>query len=305
MAMSRGSVSVSVGVAVAVFLTAAGISRPARGVAPAGAAHERRVLDGPWSFHRVTPRKDPPEPWLPATVPGCVHTDLFANGKIGDPFYRLNEKDQQWIDRESWEYRTILRADAALLSHARVELVFAGLDTFAEVFVNGQTVLFADNMFRSWRADVKARLRAGDNVIVVRFRSPIEQVQGAYRALGYRLPAANDQSAEMVSMWARKAPYHYGWDWGPRFVTSGIWRPVTLETWSEARIDDVQIFQNRLDGAAADLTVKVRIAAASAARARLAVRVAGGAVLAQTDVDVPAGVHDWALPVRIERPELW
>ena len=109
----------------------------------------------------------------------------------------------------------------------------------------------------------------------------------------------------MVSMWARKAPYHYGWDWGPRFVTSGIWRPVTLETWSEARIDDVQIFQNRLDAAAADLTVKVRIAAASASRARLAVRIAGGAVLAQTDVDVPAGVHDWALPVRIERPELW
>ena len=183
--------------------------------------------------------------------------------------------------------------------------MFAGLDTFAEVFVNGQTVLFADNMFRSWRADVKAQLHAGDNVIVVRFRSPIEQVQGAYRALGYRLPAANDQAPEMVSMWARKAPYHYGWDWGPRFVTSGIWRPVTLETWDEARIDDVQIFQNRLDAAAADLTVKVRIAAASAGRARLAIRIAGGAVLAQTDVDVPAGVHDWALPVRIERPELW
>jgi beta-mannosidase len=301
----RGSRGSAVGVGVGVFLAAAGMCTPARADAPASVAHERRALDGPWSFHRVTPRKDSPEPWLPATVPGCVHTDLFANGKIGDPFYRLNEKDQQWIDRESWEYRTILHADAALLGHARVELVFAGLDTFAEVFVNGQTVLFADNMFRSWRADVKAQLHAGDNVVVVRFRSPIEQVQGSYRALGYRLPAANDQSQEMVSMWARKAPYHYGWDWGPRFVTSGIWRPVALETWDQARIDDVQIFQNRLDAAAADLTVKVRIAAASAGRARLAVRIAGGAVLAQADVDVPAGVHDWALPARIERPELW
>ena len=204
--MSCRSVGVSVGVGVAVLCAANTAPAIAHAEGAATGAHERRVLDGPWSFHRVTPRKDPPEPWLPATVPGCVHTDLFANGKIGDPFYRLNEKDQQWIDRESWEYRTILRADVALLSHARVELVFAGLDTFAEVFVNGQTVLFADNMFRSWRADVKAQLHAGDNVIVVRFRSPIEQVQGAYRALGYRLPAANDQSQEMVSMWARKAP---------------------------------------------------------------------------------------------------
>ncbi len=151
---------VGVGVGVGVFLAALSVPASAHAegsvAAPPPAAHERRLLDGPWSFHRVTPRKDPPEPWLPATVPGCVHTDLFANGKIGDPFYRLNEKDQQWIDRESWEYRTILRADAALLAHARVELVFAGLDTFAEVFVNGQSVLFADNMFRSWRADVKA-----------------------------------------------------------------------------------------------------------------------------------------------------
>ncbi len=130
-------------------------------------------------------------------------------------------------------------------------------------------------------------------------------MQGAYRDLGYRLPAANDQGSEMVSMWARKAPYHYGWDWGPRFVTSGIWRPVALETWEQARIDDVQIFQNRLDAAAADLTAKVRLAATTAGRAHIAIRIAGGATLAQADVEVPAGVHDWALPVRIEKPELW
>jgi beta-mannosidase len=268
-------------------------------------ARQHRPLDGPWSFHRVTPRKDAPEPWLPATVPGCVHTDLLANGKIGDPFFRLNEKDQQWIDRESWEYRTVVRVDREMLARARAELVFAGLDTFAEVFVNGQTVLFANNMFRSWRADVKAALHAGDNVVVVRFRSPIEQVQGAYRDLGYRLPAANDQAPEMVSMWARKAPYHYGWDWGPRFVTSGIWRPVALETWDDARIDDVQLFQKRLDAAAADLTVKVRVVAAASGRARIAVAVAGGAPLAQADVELALGSNDLSLPVRIDRPELW
>ena len=134
--------------------------------------HERIALSGPWSFRRVTHAGSPEEAWLPATVPGCVHTDLLANGKIGDPFYRLNEKDQQWIEHESWEYRSNLRIEPATLAHEHVELVFAGLDTFAEVLVNGAPVLRADNMFRSWRIDVKAHLKAGDNLLVVRFRSP-------------------------------------------------------------------------------------------------------------------------------------
>jgi beta-mannosidase len=277
----------------------------AGGAGETGAPTLRQALDGPWSFRKVTGQDAPPDPWLPATVPGCVHTDLLANGKIGDPFYRLNEKDLQWIERESWEYRTTLRVDGAALARDRVELVFAGLDTFAEVFVNGVSVLWANNMFRTWRVDVKERLVAGDNRVVVRFRSPILQVKPAYDHLGYRLPAVNDQASEMVSMWARKAPYHYGWDWGPRLVTSGIWRSVALESWETARLDDVQVHQDRLDPAAAELTIKARVMATRPGRARLTVGIAGGALLAHRDVDLVPGRNDVALSVRIQRPELW
>jgi beta-mannosidase len=299
---SRMARSLSAAVLVALGAPAASLVAAAPGP---GSGREARALAGPWTFRKVTAQSAPPEPWLPATVPGCVHTDLFASGKIGDPFYRLNEKDQQWIEHESWEYRTVIEVDGAALAHDRAELAFAGLDTFAEVFVNGASVLWATNMFRSWRVDVKSHLRPGSNVVVVRFRSPIEEVKPAYNHLGYRLPAVNDQSPEMVSMWARKAPYHYGWDWGPRFVTSGIWRKVTLELWDEARLDDVQLFQNRLDAAAADLTVKARVVAARAGRARLTAAIAGGAALAQVEVNLEPGVNEVALPVRIERPELW
>jgi beta-mannosidase len=283
---------------------AIGNQAAAQGAAGAGARDER-ALSGGWTFRKVTPKDAPPDPWLPATVPGCVHTDLYANGKIGDPFYRLNEKDQQWIDRESWEYRTTFRLDGAALARERADLVFHGLDTYAEVFVNGATVLWANNMFRTWRADVKAHLVAGENVVVVRFRSPIRQVKPAYDALGYHLPAANDQAEEMVSMWSRKAPYHYGWDWGPRFVTSGIWRPVALELWDEARIDDLQVFQGHLDAAAADLTVKARVVATRAGRARLSVALADGAALGEATVDLVGGPNQIAVPVRIAHPELW
>ncbi len=273
--------------------------------ASASAAPTGRELNSGWSFRKVAHAGKPDEAWLPATVPGCVHTDLLAAGKIGDPFFRLNEKDQQWIENEAWEYRTTVAVDAATLARDRVELVFAGLDTYADVSVNGVSVLTADNMFRSWRADVKSRLKAGDNVIVVRFASPIAKVKPAYDALGYKLPAANDQAKEMVSMWTRKAPYHYGWDWGPRFVTAGIWRPVTLEAWDVARLDDVQIFQTKLDAGAADLGVVARVVAARPGRARVTIAVAGGPVLGEANTTLIAGANDLKLGARIIKPELW
>jgi beta-mannosidase len=268
----------------------------------------RSEITGGWTFRKV-PRQGAPsaeEGWLPAKVPGCVHTDLMAAGKIGDPFYRLNEKDQQWIENEAWEYRTTLPVDAATLARDRVELVFAGLDTFADVFVNGAQVLSADNMFRSWRADVKAKLKPGDNQILVRFASPIARVKPAYDKLGYKLPAANDQGKEMVSMWARKAPYHYGWDWGPRFVTSGIWRPVALEAWDEARLDDAQVFQNKLEaGKVAELGIIARVVAGKAGKARVTVAQPGGPTLGHADVTLKPGVNDVKLGARIDKPELW
>ena len=272
-----------------------------------------RELSSGWTFRKAARPGAAPtqaqtqteDPWLPATVPGCVHTDLLAAGKIADPFFRLNEKDQQWIENEAWEYRTTVAVDAATLARDRVELVFAGLDTYAEVFVNGASVLTADNMFRSWRADVKARLRSGDNLIVVRFASPIAKVKPAYDALGYKLPAANDQAKDMVSMWTRKAPYHYGWDWGPRFVTAGIWRPVALDAWDGARLDDAQIFQTKLDAGAADLGVTARVVAARAGRARVTIGIAGGPTLGEANATLKAGVNDLKLGARIVKPELW
>jgi beta-mannosidase len=265
----------------------------------------RHELVGPWYFRQVAGADKPPEGWLPATVPGCVHTDLLDAKRIGDPFHRLNEKDQQWIEHQSWEYGLRIEVDAATVAREHVDLVFAGLDTHAEVFVNGVSVLAANNMFRTWRVDVKPQLRPGFNIVVVRFRSPIAAVQASYDHLGYKLPAANDQGQEMVSMWSRKAPYHYGWDWGPRFVTSGIWRPVTLEAWDGARLDDVQVFQDKLDAGAAELTIKVRVVAARAGQAHVAVVADGKIALAAADLHLEPGTNEVALRGRLEHPDLW
>ncbi|AFC29526.1 glycoside hydrolase family 2 sugar binding protein [Paenibacillus mucilaginosus 3016] len=248
------------------------------------------------------------EHWLPAAVPGCVHTDLLRNGKIEDPFYGTNEKRLQWIDKEDWEYRTSFAASPEQLSRANVELVFDGLDTYADVTLNGQPILSADNMFRSWRADVKELLQE-ENTLRVRFRSPIQEDLPKLRALGYALPAANDQSEagglgdEKVSVFARKAPYHYGWDWGPRFVTSGIWKDVRLESWSGIRIRDFHIRQDQVTAEAARLTALVEVETDEAWSGELRVSAEGRQW--SRDVRLEAGSHTVQLAAELESPRLW
>lgn len=220
----------------------------------------RRELSPFWQF-----REAGSGDWLPATVPGIVHTDLLANGKIPDPFFRTNERDLQWIDKKDWEYRTILDIDADTLAYDHLELCFAGLDTYADVFLNDALVFSADNMFRRWTADIKAHARAGQNDLRVLLRSPIHEGLKKLASLGFDLPAVVDWSEigglgdKKIGMFTRKAGYHYGWDWGPRFVTSGIWRNVELRAWNGARISDLHIVQNSLSPDMADLTAVFEI----------------------------------------------
>jgi beta-mannosidase len=260
---------------------------------------------GPWTFREVNVAarfKD----WMPAVVPGCVHTDLLRGKKIPDPFVGTNEKDLQWIEKSDWEYRSSFVADEPLLAHERVELVWNGLDTFAEVFVNGVSVLRADNMFRTWRVDVRKQLVKGPNNVLVRFRSPITFVRPSYDKLGYRLPAINDQATDMVSMFARKAPYHYGWDWGPRFVTSGIWRPVTVEAWDGARLDDVQVVQRDLTDARARLGVVATVQATRAGKAKVTVTSADGAAPPVTvEAALVPGPNRVTAELVVDKPQRW
>ena len=257
--------------------------------------HKSKVVLGSWKFKAAGE-----EGWLPASVPGCVHTDLLKNGRISDPFYGTNERDLQWIDKQDWEYITEFSADAGLAVAEHAELVFDGLDTYAYVYLNGRLLIRADNMFRVWRADVKSLLRSSGNELRVYFRSPVNEDLPKLEKLGYALPAPNDDSAigglgdKKISMFARKAPYHYGWDWGPRFVTSGIWREARLECWSDTKIADVFIRQDKVNAEAAQLTAIVEFEV-------------GGTIIPSTqNTDKTARVRvtcengQWEVPARLE-----
>ncbi|WP_342481128.1 glycoside hydrolase family 2 protein [Paenibacillus sp. FSL L8-0340] len=258
-----------------------------------------------WEF-----RASGDETWLPAVVPGTVHTDLLRNGLISQPFYGKNEHELQWIDKKDWEYRSKLRLEEEWQSLAITELVFAGLDTYADVFVNNVHALSADNMFRAWTVNVKGLLVAGDNEILVKFRSVVKEDLPKLTQLGYDLPAPNDQSElgglqeQRISVFARKAPYHYGWDWGPRFLTSGIWREAVLQGRDAAAITDLYIRQNEVKREEARLTAVVEIEAPQACEGMLRITTANGQECMQA-VSAPSGKHTVEIDIVVDQPELW
>jgi beta-mannosidase len=245
------------------------------------------------------------ESWYAATVPGCVHTDLLANKLIDDPFYRDNEQKQQWIGKTDWEYQTAFTVTPDTLKREHLDLVFEGLDTYADVYLNEMPLLKADNMFRTWRVDVKRALKPGNNILRVRFRSPVNEILPVMAKLKYQLPASNDQG-EKTSPYTRKAPYQYGWDWGPRFVTSGIWRPVTLEAWDKARVNDLQIVTNSISSDAARLTANVEIEADASSKAKVVLKnLTDKSLASEKEISLNKGVNRVSLDFTVLHPQLW
>jgi beta-mannosidase len=231
-----------------------------------------------------------------------VHLDLLANKKIPDPFFRDSEAKLQWIEKESWEYRLSFEVTPALLGRSHVDLVFDGLDGAAEVSVNGARLLSAGNSFRVWRVSAKAHLHAGKNLLSVVFPSPIKAAAEA---------AASDpwqpKTKTEAKTYLRKPAYEYGWDWGPRFVLSGIWRPVRIEAWDKLRIADFAIRQRDVSREVAHLDAEVEVEAASAGPAKVSVQYSdnGRPVTEIATVSVHAGRNAIDLPIEIRQPKLW
>ena len=269
-------------------------------------------LNSAWEFHQLisgatveSANSAVPDAsqWHPATVPGCVHLDLLNNKLIPDPFYRDNEAKLQWIENADWEYRTTIQATPALLAQKNIDLVFEGLDAHAQVYLNDKLVLTADNMFREWRVNVKDVLKAGANSLRIVFPSPIK-IANEIAAKDPWQPRTHVEPKTYV----RKAAYEYGWDWGPRFVTSGVWRPARLEAWDNARVSNVHIRQLDVSSSVAHLLAEVEVTAATSGNATVSVEYtlgSGKAIGTARSVQLQDGVNRIALPIDIANPSLW
>jgi beta-mannosidase len=289
--------------------------------APAIAAPKATIsLDQGWQV-RIDPadtqaiREHPrAASWLRATVPGSVQQDLMAAGIVPDPFIDKNEAAIQWAGLTGWEYRTTIAVTPALLARDHLDLVFDGLDTFATVLVNGRPLLSADNAHRRWRADAKPLLHSGANELLVRFVSSIRKLQPMVLAEAHPLPGEYDSAfgdepkGKQTSPYIRKPKYQYGWDWAPRIVSIGLWKPARLEAWDDARVDNLRIEQEALNDSEGRLLARTSIAAdrASAAKVRIDVTDPDGRRQSVTrDVALAPGINEVAVPISIARPQRW
>ncbi|UOK43557.1 MULTISPECIES: glycosyl hydrolase 2 galactose-binding domain-containing protein [Flavobacterium] len=240
-----------------------------------------------WKF-----RKEGDAKWSQASVPGTVHTDLLRNKMIPDPFFGANEKELQWIENEDWEYETSFTVSAKDSESENIELQFDGLDTYAEVFLNGKSVLKADNMFRTWKVEVKNYLKQGENKLQVVFQSAVKKGKKAAKNLPYTLPGDE-------KIFSRKAQYQYGWDWGPRFVTAGIWKKVQLHFWNSATIENIKYEQKSLTDEKAELIFDVVVNSQKAANYQLTINEKSVAFLLKN------GKNNLKIGYEIRNPKRW
>jgi beta-mannosidase len=288
--------------------------------APAVAQVQVQPLDQGWQVrlapasHTAAKAHLDATAWLDAQVPGSVQMDLRRAGRIADPYWRNNEARLQWIGLADWDYRLRFQVDAATLARDHVDLVFDGLDTFADVRINGQPALKADNMFRRWRVPARHFLHIGENTLTVSLHSPIGRMQPWLLKQPYALPGEFDSAfgdepvGKQTSNYVRKAAYQYGWDWGPRFITEGIWRPVRLESWNALRLADLHIAQNQVDAKQARLTGQFELQADHPGRAELELswRAPDGRQgSTRQPVSLTAGMQTLSLPLTIVDPQRW
>lgn len=273
-------------------------------IAGASAQSQTYVLDKGWEFSQAGSNE-----WMSARVPGTVHQDLLDHGRLPDPFYGMNEQKVQWVEKEDWLYRTVFTVTADQLKSDAAWLTFEGLDTYVDVYLNGSLLLKADNMFVGHKLAVKDVLREGENRLMIRFRSPVEETAPQWDTDGFNYPADNDHSEKRMSVYTRKAPYSYGWDWGIRLATSGIWRPVKLTFCNGAAIDDFFVRQQEVTEQVAkvDNQLEINNVTSTPKEAQVKVVYAYGEqadTLTRTVVLQP-GKNSLSMPAWIEKPHLW
>ena len=229
-------------------------------------------------------------------VPSVVQQSLYENGIIPHPYLGTVENDLLWISDHPWDYTLHFDADKELLEKENIELVFEGIDTYANVRLNGKDLFFADNQFRNWKQDVKDLLKVKDNLLEVNFIRYDSTQLALYEQHQPRLPEKYAVS--------RKAPYQHGWDWAPKYKNVGIWKPVKLVGWNEARLENAYIVTQAADAERADLMLHLDVENATDMEYEVIVSTSS-TTLANRSLSLSKGRQHTVLPISIDNPQLW
>ncbi|MBL0256606.1 MAG: glycoside hydrolase family 2 protein [Bacteroidetes bacterium] len=250
-------------------------------------------LNQNWTF-----RKANTGTWLPANVPGSVHTDLLANKQIKDPYQKDNAAELSWIDSADWEYSTTFILSEEQVKNQGGEIDFNGLDTYASVYLNDSLILNADNMFRTWKVNCIHLLKPGKNSLRILFESALKKGAEQASKIQYTLPGGD-------RVFTRKAAYQYGWDFAPRFITCGIWKSIELRLWNNFTFRDIRIKVKELTEKRAILHMEVDVLANEGSDFNLKmINKATGQRLGKTD-SLHKGMNTVEYDYQIYGPKKW
>lgn len=248
-------------------------------------------IDTGWTFRSANTSN-----WYTATVPGNVYTDLLQHKLIEDPFIKNNEEKVQWVSDSSWVYQTVFSVDHNTLQKKNIQLHFDGLDTYSKVYLNDQLILSSNNAFRQYTTPIKSIVKQ-ENTIRVEFESTAVTEHKEKGKLAYKLPEGN-------RVFTRKAQFQYGWDWGPKLNTSGIWKSVYLKAWDDYKIKDVYIHQKVLNDSIASLLVEVKKNSTIEIDKKLTYEIyINGSLIKSSNAIHKGGT--WYEKINIKNPKLW
>ncbi len=238
-------------------------------------------------------------------VPSVVQQSLYENGVIPHPYLGMVENELLWISDHVWDYALRFDVDEGLLEKEFVELVFEGLDTYADISLNGYELISTDNQFREWKVDVKRYLKEEDNLLEVHFTGYDSVMTDLYEQV---LPVLPEKYAV-----SRKAPYQHGWDWAPKYKNVGIWKPVKLMGWDEARLESAYVVTKVADSERAELMLHLNYESDGEDNAEVILEVgpstdSGTLTLSHLEsrsLSLSKGRQHTVLPISIDNPQLW
>ena len=241
-------------------------------------------LNENWYFKGVDTLK-----WQKASVPGNVFTDLLSHKIIKNPFIKTNEDSVQWVSKKDWEYKTSFTLTEEILNKENIELKFDGLDSYASIYINDSLIGTTNNAFRTWSINIKKNVKPKNELKVI-FKNFDEIETKKEQKNPYKLP-------EGKRVYTRKAQFQYGWDWGPKINTSGIWKDVSINAWDNYKIENIYIKNNSITDSLANISVYIEDKASNIDFVKYYVYV--------NDVLQPVHTEKPEIPITIKNPKLW
>ncbi|MEM7161579.1 MAG: hypothetical protein AAF487_03980 [Bacteroidota bacterium] len=239
-------------------------------------------------------------------IPATVHTVLYKEGLINHPYQDDEEQNIEWIENEDWAFTTWFKTSDRWFDYDRIELNCKGLDTYAKIILNDEEILEANNMFRTWSIDLKPHLKSGRNSLKIVFNSAISEGNIEKQKLAYTLPTSDADSIDQVASFVRKAPYHFGWDWGPRIITAGIWKDIEILGWKKFKVENISVDIKEINADQAQLSARFDIDAAI--EGKVYVRVDSKEADIQENFVayfLEAGSNERSFDFSIPKPKLW